>query len=44
MIVKVYQNQKASHPKNDLLNGGGEVKTSFNILLLNTLCKIHDLD
>ena len=24
MIVKVYQNQKASHPKNDLLNGGGE--------------------
>ena len=27
MIVKVYQNQKASHSKNDLLNGGGEGAT-----------------
>ena len=28
--MRTEEKQKASHSKNDLLNGGGEVKTSFN--------------
>lgn len=40
--INTGEKQKASHSKNDLLNGGGEVQTSLNILIIHTR-KIHDM-
>ena len=35
--INTGEKQKASHSKNDLLNGGGEVKTSLNTPFIKSL-------